>query len=219
MRRHGTHVRRHRLAARRPAAQGAVAHPRPLRPAAARSETRRLGPLPFQRLDARTAHPQGFVGPRDLPQQGPCRAPGPREPLDHLQRILSGHRRHDDDLLVQGDRGVQRLRARRGRREAHPGRRLGRKHRPGLRQGVLRQPHSAAALGALRQYRRPVVRPSARPVRAADLVRRRGRLFRRHPPGRHGPEDPALLRRGRCEEHRAPRRHGLHGALGRTSCA
>ena len=171
MRRHGASIRRYRLDAHRPAVQGAVAHPRQVCQQAARRETRRLGPLPLCGLAARAAHPQRFLGSRDLQEQGTGRAPRTEKPLDHLQRLLSGYRGHDDHLLVQGDRSLLGLRSCRCRRTACAGRSLGRKYGPCFRQGLLRQQYQTAAVGSLRQYRRAVVRRAAESLREAHFVR------------------------------------------------
>ena len=129
-----------------------LAHPREICPQAARSETRRIRSLPVLRLDARAAYPQGLLGARHLQKQGACRPPRAGKPLDHVQRLLSGHRRHDVYLFVQGDRGLFGLRACRRTRGSRPCGRLGGQYGPRLRQGVFRQQYQAAPVGALRQY-------------------------------------------------------------------
>ena len=213
--RHGTRVRRHGLGPVRSAVQDAVARAGALCQAADRRETRRVGALPLRRLDARAADAQGLLGSRDLQEPGFGRAARAGEPLDHVQRLLSGHRRHDVHLLVQGDRSLFGLRPRRGGRTARAGGGVGRKYGPCLRQGLLGQRHPPAAVGSLRQYRRALVRGAAEPLCQADLLRRGRRLFRCHLPERSRAQRSRVLCRGRREKHRPARRHGLHGAVGR----
>ena len=154
-----------------------------------------MGPLPLCRLAARAAYPQRFLGPRDLQEQGAGPAPRAGKPLDHFQRLLSGHRGHDDHVFVQGDRSLLGLRTRSRRRASRAGGRLGRKSGPRLRQGLLRQQHPPAAVGASRQHRRAVVRRAAESLREAHFVRQGRRLFRRHLPERSCTQGSGLLRR------------------------
>ena len=96
--------------------------------------------------------------------------------------------------------------------EADPHRPVRRQYRPGLRPGVLRQPHPYRHLRPRGQPARPVVPPEAPPLREARGGSARMRLLRRHHRGREVGDRPALHAGRRREERRPARRHGHHPA-------
>ena len=200
-------VRRRRLDARRSAVQGAVARAHRLPEKTDRSQVRRLRPLQIRRLAARKTHARRIGRARYIQERGSGGKARARKPIYNAQRLLPLARCDDDHLLVQGDRGIQRMRPhRRASRRQGAGRSLGRQYGTRLRQGMLREQHTPAAGGALRQSVGALVRKAAQSLRQAHRMRKGRRLLRRHKPQQYSSQIAYVLRRGRRQERRSPRR-------------
>ena len=135
-------------------------------------------------MDADQADAPQVLCPGDVQIQGTGPVSGPGAPVHHVLRLESPHRREDAHLFVQGDGSLFRAGADGRPREADPHRPVRRQHRPGLRPGVLRQPHPHRHLRPRGQPPRPLVPPQAAPLREARGRPARLRLLRRHRPGR-----------------------------------